>query len=269
MIGQLALRSSIDELIENNKFPAFSIIFGTEGSGKHTLCEYIAKKMGVEIVYFDNKVEDIRNFIETSYSQTREIIYVLQDIDDVSIATKNSLLKITEEPVRNSHVIVLSINKAQLPATLLSRAISFEMQPYSKTELISWVKENNLKVNNIDDCLKICSNIGELKRAININVADMLNYSNKIIQNMKQATISNALSITNKLVNEYDVGLFINALQYNLLNNSLTDKSSLDKLILVNEKILDVKNLLTLKTANKKMLVDDFVLKTYLILNGV
>ena len=265
MIGQVNLRHRIDSMIEEGTFPAFSIVFGPEGSGKHTLCEYIAEKMDLEIVYFDNKVEDIRNFIETSYSQSRKIIYVLQDIDDVSNATKNSLLKITEEPVRNSYIIILSSNKNQLPLTLLSRGFSFDLQPYSTQELLEWIKEKNIKLDNLDDCLKVCYNVGDINKAINTDITQMLDYSKKIILSMKQATISNALMITNKIVDNYDIGLFFNCLQYNLLEISKTENNN--SYLELDELLLSIKNLIGLKTANKKMLLDEFVLKSYLLLN--
>lgn len=272
MIGQTELRNKIDDLISRNKFPVFSIIAGPKDSGKRTLCNYISKKIQADLFFFDNKIEDIHNFIDIANNQTRKVIYVLQDIDSASTNVKNALLKIVEEPVKNSIVILLCTNKDQLLPTIRSRGVLFELVPYSQAELLEWVEKSKTEVVDLNNCLKVCSYIGELKNAAAVKVNELLEYATKIINNINNSTLSNSLKISHKLKlieadDGYDINLFLNCVQYQVVELSKTTKDIVvfNNYIDFMNLIQDTKNSLNLKAANKKYIIDEFIIKTYII----
>lgn len=272
MIGQVALRNRIDNLINTHKFPVFSIIAGPKDSGKRTLCKYISEKLNADIFYFENKIDDIHNFIEIANNQNRKVIYVLQDIDTASNNVKNALLKIIEEPVKHSIIILLCNNKDQLLSTIRSRGVLFELSPYSQHELIQWVNESKTEIVDLNNCLKVCSYIGELKNAASVNVSELLEYAEKIINNINKSTLSNSLKISHKLKlteadEGYDLKLFLNCLSYKLveLGKAITDPNVFNKYISFINLIQEVQNALNLKAVNKKYLLDEFIIKAYII----
>lgn len=271
MIGQKELLNKITTLIENNKFPSFSILLGSEGSGKNTLVKEIVKKMGAEHYHIDNKISDIREFIELSNSQTGKVVYVLHDIESSSIEAKNSLLKILEEPSKNSHIILLTTSKDRLLNTILSRGVLFEMQPYSKEDFIEHINHKAIKI-DLDKHLKVCSNIGELELALSMDVNKLLGLTDKIISNIEGSTISNVLLIPNKLEitdSRNELPLFINSLQYSLNKVAKQSKSieKLDKILNSSKLLGDLRNQINNKFLNKKFILDEFLIKMWGVFN--
>lgn len=273
MIGQTALKSQIIEMIRRNTFPSFSIICGPEGSGKHTLCKFISEQMNEEMFIFDNSMSSIDIFMDTAYNQTRPVIYLLQDMDLANIKVKNAILKITEEPVKYSTIILLCINKMSLPETLLSRAHVFEISPYSKEELKEYICSSNKECLDIDTTLSVCNYIGDVDKALKINVKGLIEYSNSIIHNMSKATIASALKIVNKLNiseedDKYDIILFLNCLNMCLVEEAkrCTQRILLDRYIEASNLIEQVKGYLGIKALNKSFTMDEFIIKLYNIL---
>lgn len=271
---QANIRSIVDNMIENNTFPSFSIISGVKGSGKHSLCRYIADKLNLEIIYFQPTAEDIDNFINIAYNQNREVLYVLEDMDTANYLVKYSILKITEEPVRYSKVILLCSTKDQLLNTILSRGVLFEIPPYTKNELKEYAVEKNLPLENIEQCLEICSYPGELEIALKSDLTAILKLTNNILENISRASLSNALSINTKLKTKdnkegYDLNLFLNCMKYSILNSVTLKKIDIDKSISILNILSNIQSVRYFKGMNEKYLIDEFILRTWLIFKGV
>ena len=135
--------SSKESEITKNIMTSFAILL-TEEKSIHTLeefCNEIFKKeivqspyiYFVERVYLDDKKRlkekiyraDI-NFIHDFFSVKDDLgqkrICVVDSIDDLSEDASNSLLKIIEEPTKNSHFLFLNKSKSKLLDTISSRS---------------------------------------------------------------------------------------------------------------------------------------------------
>ena len=250
---QANIRSIVDNMIENNTFPSFSIISGVKGSGKHSLCKYIANKLNLEIIYFQPTAEDM---------------------DTANYLVKYKKLKITEEPVRYSKVILLCSTKDQLLNTILSRGVLFEIPQYTKNELKEYAVEKNLPLENIEQCLEICSYPGELEIALKSDLTAILKLTNNILENISRASLSNALSINTKLKTKdnkegYDLNLFLNCMKYSILNSVTLKKIDIDKSISILNILSNIQSVRYFKGMNEKYLIDEFILRTWLIFKGV
>lgn len=274
MIGQTALKSQITEMINRNTFPSFSIICGPTGSGRHTLCKFISKELEADMFLFDNSMSAIDRFMETAYNQTRPVIYILQDMDQANIKVKNAILKITEEPAKNSKIILLCNNKNSLPPTIISRGHVFEIGPYTKEELKEYIYSTKKECLDLDNTLRICDYISDVDKALNINVKDLLQYANKIILSMQKATTNSVLRIVDKLdlkeenKGKYDINLFLNCLNLCLVDISkiCTQSNLFDRYIEASNLIEATKGYLGIKALNKAFTMDEFILKLYNIL---
>ena len=137
MVGQKALLNTIDMQIKNKTFPKFSIIVGESGSGKHTLVKHIHKTFGKGLLAeYGPSVSDVRNAIEKAYTVQGDLLFcVFYDADRMSMAAKNAMLKVVEEPPENVYFILTLESLSNTLDTIKSRGQVYNMQPYTPTEI--------------------------------------------------------------------------------------------------------------------------------------
>ncbi len=71
----------------------------------------LAHQIANSLYSLGNKVDDdVRNIISMAYKQTKPIMYVFKDCDNMSNAAKNALLKVIEEP-HNRLTFVMLLKK--------------------------------------------------------------------------------------------------------------------------------------------------------------
>ena len=96
IIGQKDLLDRIDYLIENDKLPRFIILVGAKNSGKKLIANYISDKLGATFVPCTLKADDVREVIDESYKQSELMCYMWADSDNMSITSKNAILKVKQ-----------------------------------------------------------------------------------------------------------------------------------------------------------------------------
>lgn len=197
IIGQRKLLNNIDNLIENNTFPRFSIIQGVEGSGKRLISAYIAKKLNATYVPCELGIDAVRDVINLSYEQVSPIVYVWADAHKMSINAKNAILKVTEEPPQTAYFIMTTDNINNILDTLISRGTVFNISPYSKAELSSYVES---RLPNIDSDTKSTivdisitpKNIIDMSR---VDIAKMQKTVNVLCDSVGKVNLANILKI--------------------------------------------------------------------------
>lgn len=146
MIGQNKIKG-----IDNFNSPLI-ILIGNANMGKSVAAEYIADKIGAQFVRCGNKVEEVREVIEISYKQVEPVVYYFKNIQLMSIAGLNSLLKVTEEPPFKAKFILSVDIKEHCLSTLLSRGFVIELESYTIGELKEYAQLKNLEF-NYDTCI--------------------------------------------------------------------------------------------------------------------
>lgn len=157
MIGQ---KNNIKTLIKwrcNKSVPRFIIISGDIGSGRLTLAKEIMHMLYMPGIINDCKIDDVRRTIDYAYAYTTPTMYIFRNADDMSVAAKNALLKVVEEPPNNAYFIMTVQNIDNMLGTIKSRGTVIRMEPYTPSEL-SLACDDKLK-------LEYCTNIGELQVA--------------------------------------------------------------------------------------------------------
>ena len=217
MIGQTKLISQIQNMIDNDTFPRFSIIVGQKGSGRKSLTKVIHSILEGYIYYIlpDIKIDTIRTMIEDAITTQDKMLIVIPDADTMSVNAKNALLKIVEEPPKNVHIIMALENIDNTLETIKSRAFVFNMQIYSKKELESYFEEraeSDLEKSNEKDLLL---EIAEVPNDVDLLLSygkDFIDYVEFVVENIAEVEPANAFKSSVKLAikNEdgYDLKLF-------------------------------------------------------------
>ena len=276
MIGQINLLKQIDKLIEENKFPRFSIVTGQKGQGKSEITSYISEKMGlrgVKIIFSPN-IEQIRQLKDMAYGQTNPLIFCIEDGDNMSINAQNSLLKVIEEPP-NAVYIILELNDINnILETIRSRCQEFKMENYTKDELIQFINQNcfALSIQDKNILLDICQNKYQIDLMMKYGVEKFYQFVEKVVDNIYKVQSANAFKLEEKLDikcdgNGYDLDLFFETFNYICFNRAWDivgiDNKQDEHNNYINSiiKTTEYKNKLNIKGINKQSLLDQWILE--------
>ena len=218
LIGQAHLTEVLTQLIENDKLPRLIILVGVRGSGKGQMCEWIGEKLGIDTVEHETKAEVVREVVDQAYKTSAKILHVFRDIDDMSSASKNALLKVIEEPPNGAYFIMTSKDISnQALATIRSRGTVFYMDAYTYDELIEYATHSNYSLT--EDMLRkvvgVCETPTEIDMLMKCGVTDFFNFVNLVIDNIATASGSNSFRIGEKLAfksdetDKFDLTLFL------------------------------------------------------------
>ena len=262
MIGQRNLRERIDNMIQNECFPRFMIITGEPGSGKKTLVNYITSQLGDATCKLeDNKIADVREMIKQSYDNAYTISFVLADADDMSSAAQNALLKIVEEPPKNTYYIMTLQDINNTLPTIKSRAYVLRMQPYTKGQITEYLYQMYEEENEL--YADICTTPGEVNALHSIGIDKFVDFVEKVVDNLGTVSTGNLLKVGQsiKLTSSendtgYDLNLFLNTFMWQCFQYR-NDTMYLQMLINTSHRMQK----LQIKGVNKQMWFNDWILR--------
>ena len=221
MVGQLELKGRIIEQIKNNTFPRFSILVGPSGSGKKMMSKVIADNLHMQMYVCGIDVASIRNMILDANKITTPIVYVIPDADKMSIAAKNALLKVTEEPPQNAYFIMTLQNAENTLGTIRSRGVIYHMNNYTYKEITDYVLETTHYTATdaeVEIATSICESPGDVNMLFrdksNGYAEEFYNYACKVVSNIDRVSGSNSFKIGDKIAfrdtdkDKYDLRLF-------------------------------------------------------------
>ena len=278
MIGQTTILNKFQRLIDENSLPQFVIIEGEVGSGKKCIIKEISKMLkskGIEVVYSDdNSVQSVREMIQNAYT-VKDKCYVFLDIDGMSLAGKNALLKVTEEPPTRCYFIMTVEDMNNILSTLKSRATTFEMGRYSVNELTAYIKDirPNISEEEKDILTSICSTPGEINEVLSAGTQDFIDYVNLVIDNIVDVSEANAFKVPSKVslktdAEGYDLRLFWKVFNHECIKRSIKNLVAKEKDAMENvNRYVDWVHItskylkqLSVKGINKTMLIDNWIL---------
>lgn len=205
MIGQTNVINKINQYTLE-QFPHSTLLLGEEGSGKHTLANYIANYFGLDLIDITENVleEDVNNYYTTSNPN-----FLLINLNLITEKEQNKLLKLVEEPPLNCYLILLSNCRNLVLNTLIYRCNIIELEEYSRDELQQFT--------SIDIDENIFKTPGQVIN-FNFNTLEATQeLADKIINKLQSANYPNTLDIAQKFnyKDEYDkldLKVFINIL---------------------------------------------------------
>lgn len=214
MIGQKRLRNEFSELIEHNNLPRFFILVGEQGSGRQELIKWIIRKFKETTPCFscreDTKVDTIRDMIVDAYKQAgNPVFYIIPNADNMSLAAKNALLKVTEEPPNQAYFIMTLSNEFNTLATIKSRATLFKMDTYTNEDLADFMSTlPDMSREEAHQLLEMCSTIGGIKKVREYGTEDFYNFTSKVVDSLSGAPLANSLKICSSMSTKEDDGKY-------------------------------------------------------------
>lgn len=258
MIGQKRNKEQISIWKDNDNLPRTLMITGMRGSGKRTLASYIAEQFDLDVRWVGNKVNDVRDMITDCRSLSKPTLFVFVGADDMSLSAKNSLLKVTEEPPNDAYFVIPLEDASNTLATIKSRSIELQMEPYSYAELA--------KFSNDELCLTIATSPGEIIELEKAGVDNLVEIVEKVVDNVDDVSSGNALNIARniKFKDEdegYSLDVFWRVLNVRLVNRITTelDKITMSEVQLYSDWIFITQRYLNYignASLNKRMLFD-------------
>lgn len=263
MIGQKDLQELLKNQIYNNKFPRFSIITGSKGSGKKTITQEISKWLGTNYVLSGISADDIRNTIDMAYKVEEPTLYVIADADTMRDIAKNTMLKVTEEPPNNAYFILTLQDENNTLDTIKSRGTIYRMNNYTNQELETYY---NLKYSDnatLDICKSLCSTPWEVDKIVDMGAADFNKYVKLVVDNIATVSGANSFKIAEKIAlsdtdSGYDLGLFWKSFMAECLNRMDKDNTVYAKGVITTSHYLQQ---LRIVGVNKVMCFDNWILE--------
>jgi len=171
-----------------------------------TECKRVLQNIHPDVKVYPNNaakinVEQTSEFLEEIYLKPLERdfkVFAFNKVDEMSVVVQNKLLKILEEPPKNTHILLFCQNKSGLLNTVLSRAKFLEVPPLTKEQILSILKQSgkneseilsaaDFSFGNVDRALKILEDKFFLEilnfcfdLLININSKNQIQYTNKL-----------------------------------------------------------------------------------------
>ena len=215
MIGQNHLKQVIKDQVDSNTWPRFSILVGPEGSGKKTICKYVAACLKAQISVRNIGVDDIRQVVSEAYKVAMPIIYVIADADRMSLPAKNALLKVTEEPPQSAYFILTLQDANNTLSTIRSRGTIYYMDSYSADEIDEYYHNNHASYS--DERLLVnmlCQTPREVDVLVEMGATSFYDFVNTVVDNIAEVQGANAFKIADRIKlkdsdeNKYDLKLF-------------------------------------------------------------
>jgi hypothetical protein len=260
MIGQRCVQQQIKAAMESKSLAHFIILVGEKGSGRKTLAKEVAKWLKAEYAEVDKGVDAIRAVIDDSYSIATNILYVI-DGDSMSSASKNALLKITEEPPKTVWFVLTVVDIGQTLETLTSRACVYRLDNYTHQDISQFAGSEDWRFPNF------CSNKYEVDLLLKYGIDEFHKFVKLAVDNIDYVSGANALKIEDRIAfkdtdeTKYDMKIFLQAFRTECIDrvqqfDEYPDKMKyLDWIDVTTEKLA----ILRTPTINKQALFDMWV----------
>ena len=216
--GEIELLSSIaisfsELIVKNNTDQTFEDFLNicTDGNHKKSPFVYTITKIYLEgKKRFKNQIyrEDISSvhtFFKTKDDIGQKRVCIIKTIDDLSIEASNSLLKLIEEPNKNSHFIIINHNKAKVLQTIKSRSYFLN---FNKLNEKIFFKNLNSDISINRDLLNLTNGSLSLSRKfLNYDLHEIQDHFKKLLNDtklIKSNTASHYSNFISKTFNEDD-----------------------------------------------------------------
>ena len=219
MIGQKQLKETFMKMIGSGALPRAVLLVGTMGSGRKTFARELADLCKVTIIESDIGVDNIRELSKIASEKRDTTIYLVPNVEQMSAAGQNAMLKILEEPPNDSIFLLTTIQENLILPTIHSRCAVFYMESYSSEEIDSYVIQYYPEYASDTEILQmihqICVCPGEIDVLSTQDIKEFIKYANLVFNNISKVSGSNSFKLSSKinLTNEpnndkYDLIMF-------------------------------------------------------------
>ena len=212
LLSDIAISFS-ELIVQNNTEQTFEDFLNicNDGCKQNSPFVYIITKIYLEDkkrfknqIYRDD-ISNVHKFFQTKDEIGQKRVCLIKVIDDLSIEASNSLLKLIEEPNKNSHFIIINRNKASVLQTIKSRSYFLN---FNKLNEKIFFKNLNSDISTNEGLYKLTNGSLSLSRnLINYELYEIQDHFKKLINNrklIKSNTASHYSNFISKTFNKDD-----------------------------------------------------------------
>lgn len=145
-------------------------------------CRRIKEHKYGDLIYFDGKKETIKKsqieYIQEQFSKSsmegKAKIYILENIENSTVESMNSLLKVLEEPISGVYSIFTCQNLSRVLPTIQSRCQVIQLLQGSKLLLKSKLKEQNISQDEVNVLAELFDSYDDCEKYIESDEFDKL-----------------------------------------------------------------------------------------------
>ena len=215
MIGQTALRKTFETKWNEQTLPHTILLVGPKGSGKKTLL----RKLFDGIYLENNKIESVRKMIELA-NKVSSRVFILPDIDTMSISGKQALLKVIEDCPNNNYFIMTITDKSNVTGTIRSRSVIYKMSVYTPDEISQYIADNfPADEKKIKFITTVAETPGEVNELWSYDIDAFQQFAMSVFDSIEKASGANVFKIATKLSTKEDDGKWDIALFLKVFSN--------------------------------------------------
>lgn len=246
LFGAEELIGIFSRLVREGKLSHTYLFEGVSGTGKKTLCRFIARELAsrssetdtaileridhgtcpdVRIIMRDEgkkniSIDSVRDMIDDVLLTPAELdykMYVFDGAETLSVQAQNALLKVIEEPPENVYIMLLCESVQNILTTVRSRAQTVRMPTFSVDEIKDYL---SFRLGNTDDRIDFAARLarGSIGAALSLYENDSSLDAFRSAKN-----IIDAQSRKNRGVGYFDM--------LNLVTKAVTGREQIDALL--------------------------------------
>lgn len=218
---QGAIKTIIENQIENNDLRNAYLFCGGAGTGKTTCARIIANMINegkgnpVELdAASNNSVEDVRRIIADSKFKSMDSkykIYIIDECHSLSNAAWQAFLKLLEEPPKFTVFMFCTTDPQKIPGTILSRVQRYNFQRISKQGIINRLKYIIRQENeeNAPDIITYEEEaVDYIAKQAQGGMRDAITTLDKCLAYSKNLSLENVIEVLSAGVTPYDLSEF-------------------------------------------------------------
>ena len=264
MVGQKVLRHFIQGQIDAETFPKFAIFVGEKGSGKKTFVQDVfTSRFWQNIYHTGTGVDDVRNIIaEANRLRGTRTVFYMPDADSMSLQAQNALLKVAEEPPKDTYIILTVEDEHSLLDTIRSRGNIYRMESYTRKDIEAYAKERYRAIEPYTQIAgELCQTPGDVNELMEYGPQAFYKFVELVVEHVAVVSLANALKIANKValkdeVDKYSLKMFLRAFLAICGARMLDDSKYLEWSLITSATIQKVQ---TVRGVNKQMLFDSWL----------
>ena len=254
IVGQDNLLSKLNSFTLDT-LPRTCLIEGPIGSGRHTIVNELANKFNLELLDITENLN--LDYITEMLLKSSPSMYIING-DVLNIKNENVILKLLEEPLKNTFIFIITTDKNTLIDTIKNRCYSMKMEPYNKQTLALFLKPNSA---DRDLIISLAKTPGDVLNMQSHPLKDISDLCVKIFDKISIANYANILSLSNQIGFKNEKDKF----NFDLFSRILLDISR-DRVQHLNNNYYEYfitnefYNKLKIKNIDKKQLFDNYLI---------